>query len=169
MADAYLTVPGFNRNELARLFSKIKPDSLTGCWNWTAAIANKGYGVWTYQQKYIHAHRVMYSWLVAPLPTGDRGPGSLTLDHLCRNRRCCNPAHLQAVTRGENVLRGEGVTAQAKRRTHCKRGHPLPEQPNRTDTIGRVCVVCHRDWHREKARRNRADERARRHLNTSRA
>lgn len=90
-----------------------------GCWDWTGALDRGGYGrTWSWT-KVVAAHRLSYELRVGPIPVG------LDLDHLCRNRRCVNPDHLEPVTRRENVLRGEGPSGQAARRTHCPTGHAL--------------------------------------------
>jgi hypothetical protein len=56
-----------------------------------------------------------------------KGPisGNLQIDHLCRNRACCNPEHLEAVSRKENILRGKAPSAVNAKKTHCHRGHLL--------------------------------------------
>jgi hypothetical protein len=89
------------------------------CWLWKGTIDDKGYGRLTLNKKRIFAHRYAYELLVAPITDG------LELDHLCRNTRCVNPAHLEPVTHRENVLRGISVAAVNARKTICKRGHPL--------------------------------------------
>jgi hypothetical protein len=66
-----------------------------GCWVWMAGVNTGGYG--GYQQKMVH--RLTYEALVGPIPQG------LELDHLCRVKPCCNPDHLEPVTRRENALR----------------------------------------------------------------
>jgi len=63
------------------------------------------------------AHRAVYELAIGPIPEG------LTIDHLCRNRRCINPLHMEAVTRKVNTLRGIGPSAMHARQTHCRRGH----------------------------------------------
>jgi hypothetical protein len=86
-----------------------------------------------YDGKVRLAHRVIYEYLVGPIPDG------LSIDHLCRVRHCVNPAHLEPVTHRENVLRGQAPTAVNGRKTRCKRGHEF----NRTVRNGRRCYTCH--------------------------
>lgn len=82
-------------------------------------------------------HRVMYLAYVGPVPDG------LVLDHLCRNRACINPWHLEPTTQGENVYRGASLWAENKRKTHCKRGHPFAGYNLFTRHDGRrVCRAC---------------------------
>lgn len=76
----------------------------TGCWLFTGALVT-GYGRIGLGDTHALTHRVMYELLVGPVPEG------MDLDHLCRRRACCNPRHLEPVTRRENLLRGETLTA----------------------------------------------------------
>ena len=97
---------------LRRIWKRIEIEPTTGCWNFTGATVT-GYGRIGYADTHRLTHRIMYEALVGPVPEG------LDLDHLCRNRACCNPQHLEPVTRLENLLRGETVIAARVHRTDC--------------------------------------------------
>lgn len=77
-----------------------------GCWAWKGAKTPTGYGVVSIERRARKAHRYSYLHLVGPVPDG------LVLDHLCRNRACVNPAHMEPVTQRTNVLRGNSPSAQ---------------------------------------------------------
>lgn len=84
-------------------------DPETGCWIWQWALhPENGYGIWNVRGKRgQQAHRHYYEMLVGPIPEG------LTIDHLCRNRPCVNPAHLEPVTSQENRRRAPGCLSTA--------------------------------------------------------
>lgn len=111
-----------------------------GCWLWRGTIMYNGYGHLTHA----YAHRISYELFKGPIPDG------LTIDHLCREKRCVNPAHLEAVTNSENVKRA------AKRPTHCFRGHPF-DGVTMTTRSGprRYCKECSRQRDRESKQRRR--------------
>lgn len=99
-----------------RFWAKVSEDPITGCWNWTAALSGRGYGQYSIRARRVYAHRAAYAALVGPIPKG------MEIDHVkCRNKRCCNPAHLDVVTSAENTRRwAETVTA-------CPAGHAYTE------------------------------------------
>lgn len=78
-------------------------DEATGCWNWQLSLDHHGYGTVCVKGKRTGAHRFIYEQANGPIPEG------MSLDHLCRNPRCVNPAHLEPVTQAENVRRGSHV------------------------------------------------------------
>ncbi|WP_294567588.1 HNH endonuclease signature motif containing protein [uncultured Arthrobacter sp.] len=129
----------------AKFLSKIRvaPD---GCWLWADAPVPQGYGRFYYpgmakvEGGYEYAHRVAHELFVGPIPSATE------IDHLCRVRLCVNPAHLEAVDKDENILRGESPPAHNARKTHCLRGHAFDSRNTyvRPDGGGRVCMACHK-------------------------
>ncbi len=109
-----------------------------GCWNWTGTCDRDGYGKIKGEppeRRTLAAHRVSYELLV--------GPTSETIDHLCRNRRCVNPSHLEATSLRDNILRGESFSAKNARKTHCDNGHLLSGENLRIRADGsRRCRSC---------------------------
>jgi hypothetical protein len=109
-----------------------------GCWEWKY-VNWAGYGGFRYDGRRMGAHRAAYELLVGPIPDG------MDIDHLCRNRRCVNPAHLQPVTRSENLSRGE-VGRWNTRKTHCPKGHPYSPANTYHDRRGwRGCRTCRQE------------------------
>lgn len=121
-------------------------DASGDCWEWVGEQAKGGYGRISTgsagRRTHTLAHRAVWETLVGPIPDG------LTIDHLCRNRRCVNPDHLEPVTFRENCLRGYGVGARAARKTHCPKGHAYAG----TNLVGterhRECRSCRRERER---------------------
>jgi hypothetical protein len=123
----------------ARFWPKV--DKTGECWEWLAGKDRCGYGQFSIARKHRGAHRVSWELTTGPIPEG------LQLDHLCRNRACVNPAHLEPVTYTVNYLRGEGVGARNLRKTACPRGHALDEantfiKVKRNGRIERNCRTC---------------------------
>lgn len=112
----------------------------SGCWEWTMSIDAQGYGRISIDGYSAYAvHRASYETFVGPIPDG------LVIDHLCRNRCCCNPDHLETVTMQVNTLRGEGAGAKNARKTHCIRGHEFTEANTYRYGDGwRACRACRR-------------------------
>lgn len=113
-----------------------KIDKSGDCWLWTGAVQSRGYG--NFRSKL--AHRVAYEKYVGEIPKG------LTLDHLCRNRLCVNPDHLEPVTQYRNNMRGQSPAAKNKQKTHCSNGHLLSDDNvwlvKSKDCVRRKCKQC---------------------------
>ena len=118
-----------------------KVDATGICWEWTG-YTDDGYGRVTTGPRGSsgqQAHRVAWEYLVGPIPPG------LQLDHLCRNRRCVNPDHLQPVTPKINTERSASPSARNIRKTHGPRGHEYTEANTRILPNGaRTCRICGR-------------------------
>lgn len=112
-----------------------------GCWLWRGfRMTPTGYGRFNGtvdgKARKMLAHRMIYEQLVGPIPQG------MTLDHLCRNRSCVNPDHMEVVTNRINTLRGDNPCAQNARRTSCVNGHAFDAANTRPYRGGRVCRAC---------------------------
>lgn len=126
-----------------RLFAKVAwPSDISACWVWTAMLNVSGYGAIRVGSKLdgstrmVHAHRVSYELAVGPIPDGKE------IDHLCRNRACINPMHLEAVTKKVNTLRGESFSAMNAAKTHCDRGHRFDDANTYVWRGWRMCRAC---------------------------
>lgn len=133
--------------EAKRIFPYISIDKNTWCWNWTRQL-HDGYGRIYFRGRPWHVHRVLYLWKYGELPEYGNGK-KFVVDHICKNRACCNPDHLRILTNSENVLSGDGVTAKNARKTLCKRGHELTPRKGG----GRVCWTCKRSEHSKEVKR----------------
>jgi hypothetical protein len=126
-----------------RFWAKV---AIGDCWEWTGAKSN-GYGVAWVDGHLQRPHRVVYEGLVAPVPAG------MDLDHLCRNRSCVNPDHLEVVTRRENVRRG---SRHAQPKQACPQGHPYDDTNTYLYDGRRYCRACHLVHSRATKERQRA-------------
>jgi hypothetical protein len=132
-----------------RVISRLIIPMPAGCWLWPGGLSGT-YGEVRINKRRHRVHRLMYERFVGPIPHG------LEPDHLCRNRLCGNPAHLEPVTHRENSLRGICGKVNAERyqkQTHCKHGHPYDEAntywtgPKKTHRRCRTCHVIHQRRH----------------------
>lgn len=120
-----------------QIMEKVQVDPETQCWVWTGATNATGYGFVRWGGRVAPVHRVVYEIDAGDIPAG------LHIDHLCFNRKCCNPAHLEPVTVGVNNQR------MHDRITECPKGHPWVQGKH-----GRYCQPC-----RNENRRRRHAER----------
>lgn len=141
------------RRDLRDAFeAKVERIPFHSCWEW-AGTRNRGYGRLSHGTgAALQAHRVAYELYVGEIPAG------LHIDHLCRNRSCVNPAHLEPVTNTENVMRGVGFGPSNAARTHCKNGHELvgDNLKIRYRTNGRpyrLCQTCIDAWQAQSDRK----------------
>lgn len=114
-----------------------------GCWEWTGTRLPAGYGSFWWDGRKSYAHRFAHEAYIGPIPEG------LTIDHLCRNKWCVNPAHLEAVTQRVNTLRAPGPASEHAAQVACIHGHPFDAvntyvAPNGT----RKCRECRRTTRR---------------------
>lgn len=121
-----------------RIIDRCIFDKTTDCWLWQGYTDKDGYGTVRVGDKMRRVHRVM--WAIA----NGRIPKRHEPDHLCPNRHCCNPAHMEIVTHAENARRGNGVI-----NNHCKNGHELSGWNRMPDGKNIRCRTCYNDWMRE--------------------
>lgn len=125
---------------MQRFFSKIKFNEKTTCWDWMASTDKDGYGQFWLNKKYHKAHRVSYELIKGVLTKG------LTLDHLCKNKKCCNPEHLEQVSIQTNLKRAfHQISTINSKKTHCNNGHEFtPDNTYITPLGKRQCNECQR-------------------------
>jgi len=142
-----------------RFWRKVKKTA--SCWEWIGA-KTCGYGQMKWGEKVQYAHRIVLTLHGVSIPKG------LQIDHICRNRACVNPEHLEIVTRRENILRGIGPTAINNRKTHCHKGHILNKENIRWSVKGRNCRKCQKEHVRKWDMEHREEKKAYDHKRRSR-
>ncbi len=127
------------------------------CWIWLGTVLPSGYGRFMVKGVgYLMAHRVSFTLCKHPiLPT-------LALHHICRNRQCVNPDHMEPMTLSENTHRGRSVSVVNGKKTHCLNGHKFTKETTRlkrkrNGLISRECRVCDRARHRRLSLADRGD------------
>lgn len=148
----YCTEKCFRKVKEEAFWKAYKVDEKMGCWLWTRSDNGRGYGRLTRKGHTLYVHRLFYEKYKKTIPNG------LEIDHLCKNRLCVNPAHLEAVTRYENWLRSDSISLKKKLQTHCQNGHPFDEKNTRIvyqddRRLGRVCRICHCLYERRRRER----------------
>ena len=123
------------------------------CWNWLGELSGSGYGRITIDSKKISAHRYFYETIIGEIPKG------LELDHLCSNKKCVNPLHLEPVTRSENMKRAGAI--RVKNRPNCPKGHEYNgknlyiNKDRKNNKMWRACRKCRALWMREDRKRKK--------------
>lgn len=141
---------GKARDPVLKFFSQIQVLK-NGCWQWTGGKYSNGYARSRFLSKEHLVHRWAYEQFIGPIPD------DLDCHHVCYNRSCVNPAHLELRTNRDNVLDKDSSSPALKNmnKTHCKRDHLFDINNTLLDKNGwRSCRICHKE--RERARRMRA-------------
>lgn len=125
-------------------FKKVILIPFSTCWHWIGAINNIGYGHFRFKRKDYLAHRFSFEFHKNKIPDG------LTIDHLCRNRSCVNPDHLEMVTLKVNNLRSSNtLTSINSNKTRCSFGHEYSGYNLIIKKNGwRLCRDCKNRYHR---------------------
>jgi hypothetical protein len=140
---------GYNKKqstEIARFHANIEYSD--GCWIWKGYVMNAGYGAFATKNGAMLVHRWSYQHF------RDKIPHKMTVDHLCKQKLCANPAHMELVTRAENIKRAglAGIALSESKKTHCPKGHKYSEHgviykngysEYGTQKFARRCSICY--------------------------
>lgn len=127
-----------------RFWSHVRRGEADECWEWTAAVMNTGYGLFRWGGRggsWCLAHRYAYEALVGAIPAEE------SIHHVCENKRCCNPAHMQPMSQADHIRISDLPKMIARRENRCLRGHELTEENtySKVDRKGRrlrQCRIC---------------------------
>lgn len=151
-----------DREKIIRRFMSYVSHTPFGCWEWRGARNAKGYGAFKFNRTTLPAHRAAHILWKSRVPNG------LQVDHVCNNRSCVNPEHLQLVTQYQNKILGKIRRARA---THCANGHELSEENLVLWMLKasgfRGCLTCRRKSDRERQSLRRQRVKARNSAGTS--
>lgn len=135
-------------NGTMKFWLRVRVGEPDECWPWTGGRSSTGYGYLYWYGRKMPAHRIAFFLTNGYWPE--------VTDHLCRNRPCCNPGHLEDVTDAENIRRGEGASAVNGRKATCPKGHPydgVRRYPGGREQ--RFCTECRRTKQRARSARYR--------------
>lgn len=140
----------FDKRIPERIWDKIIPEPNSGCWIWLGSLSGSGEGypeTWfdNYRKR---THILMYEQFIGPIPKFKE------LDHLCRVRCCCNPFHVEPVSRMVNAMRGTAGmnrVIECREALTCDKGHPWTLENTLKNSGWRACKTCRRArqrWYR---------------------
>lgn len=121
--------------DLEQFMRKFTYNEITSCLEWNGSTSN-GYGFTSFNGRKGSVHKIIYEITHNVILTGINNP----IDHLCRNRKCANPSHLELVTQKENLYRGFTIAANNKSKTNCPNGHLYSGFDNRGYRICKICM-----------------------------
>lgn len=156
-ADELERLVSSRRRNLAATVEKASPEAIAkfwaqvdqsggpdACWPWMGRCNKDGYGhVWIGGKSDKRAHRVACALM------GRVQPPDTVADHSCRERSCCNPAHIEFIPQGENVRKGDSPFSINARKIECSKGHPLSGENlalkpgKRPGNQTRICLTCY--------------------------
>ena len=133
--------------DIKRVLSRITVNN-QGCWEWKSPLHDGGYATMSVDDKSQYIHRLIYEYYHGQIQS------DLQIDHLCRNRKCVNPIHLELVTQKENIMRGKGVGVLNSLKTQCPKGHPYTKENLIMYKDGsKKCRICHNERQKQYQRK----------------